>query len=284
MRATLSSIGVTARRDPNGWYLQRYLLSADAHFSERWRLFAEAQAALENGRTGGPRPYDKDDPDIHQFFLDYHRSGASSALTIRAGRQELQYGSGRLVEVRYGLNTRISFDGLKASLQLRRLKIDSFVTRPTLQRTGFFNDVPNSHQIFWGVYAVAPYATHSNIDVYYLGTTQKLVQFSQGTAKYLSHTVGSRWASTRTHWDFDEEANFQFGTFGADHIRAGSISGQNGYTFSSTWASPRVALRSDLTSGDRNPADGHLGSFYPLFPKGKYFGEADLVAQSMKWI
>jgi hypothetical protein len=31
-----------------------------------------------------------------------------------------------------------------------------------------------------------------------------------------------------------------------------------------------------VTSGDSDPNDRHLGSFFPIYARGKYFGEADL--------
>lgn len=36
---------------------------------------------------------------------------------------------------------------------------------------------------------------------------------------------------------------------------------------------PRIRLRANIASGDRDLADGKLGTFNALFPKGKYFGE-----------
>jgi hypothetical protein len=40
---------------------------------------------------------------------------------------------------------------------------------------------------------------------------------------------------------------------------------------------PRFGLKADVASGDRDPADGTLGTFNALFPKGAYFSEADLL-------
>jgi len=34
-----------------------------------------------------------------------------------------------------------------------------------------------------------------------------------------------------------------------------------------------LGLRADVTSGDRDPDDSDLQTFYPLFPKGAYFGQ-----------
>ena len=263
-------------QDDSGWVLERYLLSVDWRFSDQLRLFSELQAGLENGRTGGPRPFDEDRPDIHQFFLDLRKTLPKGALTLRLGRQELQYGSGRLVEVRYGLNTRISFDGLKVAAKIKSTQVEAFVTRPTLQRAGFFNDTPDSQQIFWGVYSTFIPNEGSSWDLYYFGIDRKLATFSQSSGRYLAHTLGTRWSGQRGRWNFDEEANGQLGSFANGDVRAWSVASQIGYSLSTTLATPRLSLRSDVISGDNNETDRHLGSFFPLFAKGKYFGEADL--------
>jgi hypothetical protein len=266
----------TGPQDENGWVIERYLLDADWHFNSAWRLYAELQAGLENGRNGGPRPYDEDKPDVHEFFLDYRKTSRAKAITLRAGRQELSYGSGRLVDVRYGLNTRISFDGVKAIAKLGPTQIEAFATRPTLQRTGFFNDTPDSKQIFWGIYATVPLNPWSTNDFYYFGIDKKSATFTLGTDRYISHTLGARWAGRRNHTDFDLEANGQLGRFGAGDVRAWSASANQGYTWESLPGRPHAFLHSDITSGDNNLKDHHLGTFFPLFAKGKYFGEADL--------
>lgn len=74
------------------------------------------------------------------------------------------------------------------------------------------------------------------------------------------------------------EGAFQFGSFGASNIRAWTVSGDVGYTFAELLFSPRLGLKADAISGDKNLKDGTLGTFNPLFPKLPYFSEANLVA------
>src|SRR6266446_1394624 len=40
---------------------------------------------------------------------------------------------------------------------------------------------------------------------------------------------------------------------------------------------PRLAMKANITSGDENPNNSDLQTFYPLFPRGSYFGEAALI-------
>ncbi len=262
-------------QDRGGWLLEHYLVHGDLHFNPSFRVFGELQSAFENGRAGGPRPYDEDKFDLHQAFIDFGYRGSSDGVTLRIGRQELYYGSGRLVDARFGLNTRISFDGAKLMIQAGHTKIDAFVSRPTLQRSGVFDDTPDSKKAFWGIYSTTTRPSDS-LEFYYLGYLAAQQTFAVGTAYFQSHTLGGRWAGKRTSFDFDEEANVQLGRFGSGDIRAWSVALNNGYTFKDANTRPRLSLRSDVTSGDNNPSDQHLGTFYPLYARGKYYGEADL--------
>src|SRR5881296_3070246 len=46
--------------DDDGFLLQRYLLHADLHATPYFRVFGQVQSSLEDFRTGGPRPADRD--------------------------------------------------------------------------------------------------------------------------------------------------------------------------------------------------------------------------------
>jgi hypothetical protein len=87
--------------DGNGYFLQRYMLHADFHLGPRMRFFGQIKSGLEDGRVGGPRPTDEDRLDLHQAFFDYKfEAGKGLTLLLRAGRQEMSFGSSRLVGVR----------------------------------------------------------------------------------------------------------------------------------------------------------------------------------------
>src|SRR5437867_4237624 len=114
-------------QDNGGYLLQRYMAHADAHFGEYFRVFAQFKSSLEDGRNGGPRPTDEDDFDLHQAFFDVRVPLADAdALTFRIGRQELAYGSSRLVSVREEPNVRRTFDGAKVILKLADWQVDAF--------------------------------------------------------------------------------------------------------------------------------------------------------------
>src|SRR5262249_18313116 len=88
----------------NGYLVQRYLLHADAHFGKRIRAFTQLQSAIGSGRNGGPRPTDDDRLEVHQAFLDLKFGDETNSLTLRVGRHEMDFGSGRLISAGEGLN------------------------------------------------------------------------------------------------------------------------------------------------------------------------------------
>jgi Alginate export len=84
----------------------------DLHAGRHVRLFTELQSGLESGRTGGPRPTDEDRLEFHQAFLELS-VGPSRPFTLRVGRQEVAFGSGRLISASEGRNVRQSFDAIR---------------------------------------------------------------------------------------------------------------------------------------------------------------------------
>jgi hypothetical protein len=93
----------SGRQDPNGYYLNRIIGHADLHLGPRVRVFAEFQSGLEFGRNGGPKPViDQDKLDVSQLFLELNPSTPKDRppISLRLGRQELNYGERTLVSTR----------------------------------------------------------------------------------------------------------------------------------------------------------------------------------------
>jgi hypothetical protein len=130
-----------------------------------------------------------------------------------------------------------------------------------------------------GVYAVvllSPLPT-GNTDLYYLGFEHKGARFDQGTADERRHTVGTRLWGRPEAWDYNFEFIYQWGSFGSGAIQAWAVSSDSGYTFQSALLRPRLGLRAELNSGDRDPQARNLQTFNALFPRGNYFGELALI-------
>jgi hypothetical protein len=259
----------------NGYFNERYMLHFDLHYGEHVRTFVELKSGINSYRIGGPRPIDEKKLDFQAGFLELGTSSGSNSISLRAGRQELEYGSGRLIDVREGPNVRLSFDGFMVKSRLDAWQVDGFAVRPDLDNPGFFDNAPNHAVGFWGVYASRPLPHKNSLEVYYLGLDRKQAKFERGTAQEVRHTLGARFsrpiATEQPGWDFDYEGLWQFGTFGSANIEAWTVASETGYRIPTIPLKPRFSAKADISSGD-NPNSRTLGTFNPLFPKGNYFG------------
>ncbi|WP_346840077.1 alginate export family protein [Microbulbifer sp. SAOS-129_SWC] len=264
-------------QDKRGVWLQRYSAFGDLHWNTHLRFFAQLTSALEAGRAEGPSPVDEDKLTWQNAFLDLstHNSNGSDT-TVRLGRQEMVFGSGRLVDVREGPNVRRTFDGGRAFITDEHWRVEFVAARPRLDRAGVFDDKTNYNQALWGIYGVLqkPLRYPGNLDLYYLGNQNDDSTYVQGTEHEDRHSLGARFWGESGSWNWNWEALYQFGRFGSDDINAWTLATETTYHWQDVRWQPSVKLSINIASGDDNPNDRKLGTFNPLYPRGNYFSEA----------
>jgi hypothetical protein len=263
-------------QDHNGYLMNRVMPHFDFHAGRYFRLFSEFEFDFIDGRNGGPRPQiDEDRGDVHQAFVQIGSHVSSSrGISLRAGRQEIVLGSGRLFDNNEGPNVKQSFDGFRMIAEGAHVRLDLFAVKPVENNLGFFDDVPNHAESVWGTYLTvpAPIMSRGQADIYYIGADTKAATYNRGTAPEARQTVGARiFRPVGKGWDYNWEPNYQWGSFGNASIRAWSVSTETGFTFDRLRFHPRPLLRADVYSGDGNPANQPLGTFNSLFPRGAYF-------------
>jgi Alginate export len=263
--------------------MHRLLLNGDLHIGDTFRTFIQFGNHLVTSQSTSP-PTDVDRLDLQQGFADVKISvGQHASVTFRGGRQEMLFGSSRLVDVREGPNIHLSFDGGRVFYESPALRVDAFGAAPVVPERGVFDDhtdagQPFPGQTFWGLYSVMPVGAVPglHIDLYYLGLIRQNAPFNSGVADETRHTIGTRLWGRAEAWDYDIEGIFQFGDFGSGDIRAWSVASNTGYTLASLWGQPRLGLQAGVASG--GGPGGTLKSFNPLFPKFAYFTEASINA------
>jgi hypothetical protein len=222
-------------------------------------------SSLANGRRGGPRPGDADDFDVQQAFADAKLAlCASGSATVRVGRQELVYGAQRLVSPNDWANVGRSFDGAKVSFTFPNDALDVFWVRPVVIDKSHFNG-DDDHAWFAGIYNVTALpdlllGARSKLDLYLLALEH--ARSAQYAVSSDTFTLGSRLHTTPGAWDFDVEADWQFGHADSSAIGAWAVAGEAGYTFRRLPLMPHAAFGLDLASGSANPAH----RFNQLFP------------------
>lgn len=257
-----------ARTSGDADWQQRAGAFADWRLGGGWRVFAGLFSAVETGVPGPASPRDENELALQQAFLDMPLSDA----TVRLGRQELAFGSQRLISVRDGDNVRARFDGVRVTAHVAGWTLDALAAFPTRIETGVFDDGVDTDRGLWGLYARRK---GDGLALYYLGYREEGARFVQGRGDETRHSLGVRWRASGGGWDGEVEAIAQAGRFAGGAVRAGAVFAAAGYTADLAW-SPRLALSGHAASGDGDAGDADLSAFNALFPTDTFFSQAGL--------
>lgn len=200
--------------------LLRGLVHADLRIGDFLRGFVQLGFTDASGRRGGPAPVDESGLDIQQAFVDLGAPVGGGRATLRAGRQELAFGTARLVGTREGPNLRLAFDGFRTTWRKGDLSVDAIAVRPVSSRPDDFDDERDRAQALYGVYVATAPPTGIGLDLYYLGFENDRARFDSGPGRERRHSVGARAFGNRSGWSWDVEGVYQFGDYGARRIEA----------------------------------------------------------------
>ena len=261
------------RQDRWGVLQQRGSIFADLRLGEHWRGFAQLASSMTNGRAAGPSPVDENRLDPTNLFVEWQSAtDGEGRIGLRVGIQELQFGTGRMIDAREGPNVRRSFEAVRAYAAGGAWRVDAFAAAPRQNLPGSFDDVQSQTQALRGVYATRTGGLTS-WDLYTLHYEDTVARYVQGEAHERRWVVGTRLFGGNAAWDWNWELAVQGGHFGDADIRAWSLATDTGYTFDGVAGRPRLALLLAVASGDKDPDDERLGTLNPIYPRGNYFGD-----------
>lgn len=272
------AIGSPQQPDDDYWRF-RALPYADLHLGPRLRVFGQLMAAWSTRDEELKNPYtDETGVDLLQGFIDWRQPLADGdALTLRLGRQVLEYGNARLFST--GPNIRFSFDGGLLRWERGEWQTDAFYVRPVVPELDSFENSSSDDIDAWALYGtrkLARFGPTGAFDVFYVGYRNDASVFNQGVGDERRHTVGARLVGAAGAREWDLEAKLQFGDFEGGDIRAWSVNALLRYTFEHTPYRPHLELQFNASSGDDDPEDPNLGTYNPMFPTGEYFGDIGL--------
>ena len=258
----------------------RVLPYADIHFGGL-RGFVQLIAARSIG-LDEPGPIDQNSLDLLQGFVEFDAYPDDARdLSVRVGRQLVRLGSGRLVDIRYGVNVLEPFDGARLMLDIGHLQLDLLYLQPADLGIGVFDDGIRSDEALWGAYLTlfADRDRDIGVDMYYLGYRNGDASFQSVQGHEVRHTVGVRGFGHFDPFAMNYELFVQTGSVDSSDdarpfasILAWSLATDTAVRFDLP-GRPALGLRFNVVSGDGRPDDDTLGTFNPLFPRGKYFGE-----------
>ena len=290
---------------PPAWFklsfLQRGRLEAwrgtsspDTYFLNRVRVQAEVMPAswlrgvvqLQDARVADYAAKVKptgmfNEVDLRLAFAEVKH--ARSRVTARLGRQELEFGDGRLVAPSNWGNVTRTFDAALVTLARKPWTVTAFAAQLVLIDSEAL-DRGKPGEYFYGAYGqfTTPKAKRV-FEPYALVRTRDRVVDERGRAgDAVTATVGLRAAGTLpAQVDYNAEAAYQGGHNAEDTIRAWAMHAGAGVIVSQRAWKPRFGIDYDRASGDRARKDGKKGTFDPLYPSSHTkWGLADRVSWS----
>jgi hypothetical protein len=256
----------------------------DLWYQDLFRVYVEFLDARVHERDLAPLGSDINKTDFLNAFVDVKAFELSSnAAYVRVGRQELYYGSQRLVSPTDFPNSPRTWDGVKGFWHSDVLDVDAFLTRPVVIDPAHV-DSWNDRATFGGVWATAKPAKKQYFDLYYLyldNSTPLVAKPTPGErGGFDVNTFGSRYTGEYQFLLWDFEGMYQFGEHGSQSSSAAAADVGVGAHFADLPFNPTFWVYFDYASGNRSQGSGSYGTFNQLFPNGHaYFGGTDLVGR-----
>jgi len=262
--------GHSEPKQTDAYLLSRFRLSADLHLTPYVRVFAEGKAsfALDRDLTGGRTPSYVDEFDLQNGFADINIPISDAVMvTLRGGRQELLFGSQRLVGPSDWSNVRRTWDGAAAITRLGEWTVHPFWAELAVVDKYKFNESTGDQRL-WGVFATGPLpGVPLSLDLYWFHARNTNADYNGSAGRENRDTLGGRvWGKIGdTGLDLEVEGAGQFGSVGSDSVAAGMVTTVLGYNLPVTHLSPRVYVEFDYASGDSRPG-GTVNTYNQLFP------------------
>jgi len=269
----------------DNYHLIRTRLYGDLWYRDRLRFYLEFHDNHSFGNDLPPRPIDRNPADFLNLFADIkvlEQFGAPGY--VRIGRQELLYGSQRLISTLDWATTRRTFQGVKAFWQREKWDLDLFWVKP-VPADPILLDWWDLDQNFFGLWATYKPNKGTVRDFYVLNLHQnRPVAIGAGNVQggFYYTTFGTRWAGDKDgQWLYDVEAMAQTGIRANAGIAAFATTTGIGYRAKSLRMTPTAWIYYDYASGTPDPSiNGFSRTFNQLFPFGHYYmGFLDLVGR-----
>lgn len=265
----------------NDYDLNRLRVYGDLWYRDDFRVFVEYLGAWTMPQALPPLPIDQTSSDLLNAFVDVKLAdlGGDPAY-VRIGRQELLFGSQRLVSPLDWANTRRTFQGVRGFRHAEKWDFDLFWVQPVVPNATRFDSVDNN-QNFAGAWATYRPRAGQAIDAYYLmlDNTNRVTQLGIPRGNFTRHTAGGRYAGNEGNFLFDAEAALQFGSQNGRDVFAAMAAHGLGYNFKGAAWDPTVWVYYDYASGG-GATRGTAHTFNQLFPFGHYYlGWADQVGR-----
>lgn len=266
--------GLTGLDDQFSLHLTRVWM--DAELNDRLSIRAGFMDAASFGESFRPRNNEVNRTDLYQLYADAVLADSDDGtLTARLGRQEMRYGSARLIMAPNWANRRRTHDGARMMWRAEDWDVDAFWVRPAVRNASTFNsfDSTNQFQQLYGVFSTYKKIDDAKLELYWLAFD---VERGAGTgpdgAQY--DTLGSRYFGKTDDYLFEFEGGYQFGKNPdeSSHSAGFLVAGLGKEFKDATW-SPELWFLYDWASGSDTVGNG----FHTYVQRAHYYlGAMDL--------
>ncbi len=250
----LTRVWLNMKIQPSPW-LKFYFQSQDSHAP--WK------------KAAPPGPPFRDTMDLRQGYVEFGDTEKQN-LGLRFGRQELEFGEGRLVGALPWANTARTFDGFRGSFVGDGYRLDAFAAAVVrISQDNFDESTPGNN--FYGLYSsfkkLVPKAT---LEPYFFWRRQSGLRTELAQPGIMNFgTYGLRWVGKLPgNFDYNTDVAGQKGSLGSESIGAWASHLLLGYTIPKARFTPRAFVEYNHASGDENPTDNKRGTFDQLYPTG----------------
>lgn len=257
----------------NDYGLGRVRMYGDLWYKDDFRVFAEFLSAGTAWQNQPPLPIDQNKADFLNLFVDVKVGEyADKPIYARVGRQELLFGSQRLISPLEWANTRRTYQGVRGFRQGEKWDIDAFWVQPVIPQANKLDSVDNNVN-FAGTWATYKPKKGQSIDAYYLllDNVNRTTVLGIPRAPFTRHTVGGRFSGNEDEFLYDFEAAMQLGNQDGRDVVAGMATAGVGYHFKDAAWTPTVWAYYDYASGGGATGTGTVHTFNQIFPFGHYY-------------
>ncbi len=241
------------------------------------RLFVQLQDSHILGLDAALRPSSRNPIDLRQAYLELSRP---HAFNIRAGRQEIRFGSGRMMSPGEFSNVSRTFDILRATVIVPFWTVDVVAGSVVqIDPTRFDRHRPGDH-VFGTYLSSGKSMKHVRVEPYFF--TKRVLNVSGetgSTGDAVVYAPGVRLVGINAAgWQWSAEGVKERGHWAADSVRGFAYMLTLGYVFRNRPGSPRVSGDYNYAAGDNNPSDGVRGGMEPFYGANQpYFSMTPLV-------
>ncbi|MCY2991772.1 MAG: alginate export family protein [Planctomycetota bacterium] len=266
--------GLTGHSDD--FLLQRTRLYVNTEIGERVRVYVETLDAQSAHQKFAPRANEVNRWELQNLFGDFVMlEDCGGKLTARLGRQELLYGSQRIISPLDWANTRRTFDAGKLMWKGTDWDIDAFWARP-LRREFERLDPSNENRELYGIYSTYKGWGKDTLDLYWL--LEDWHEYPATPPGFDYQTAGGRYNGSSGQWLYEAEGGYQFGKNSdrTDHTAGFFTLGLGRKLECLTWK-PTLWGYYDWASGANQAGNGY-SQYEPL--GHKYLGYMDFFGRA----